>query len=55
MSDIYMSVDIVKPDLSAAELSGFPTSGGDVNGAVACQGVWYALVHQPPPVEMISV
>jgi hypothetical protein len=49
-----MPIDMVEPDLCTAELSSVPALGGDVNGAVACQGVLSALVHQPPPVEMTS-
>jgi hypothetical protein len=49
-----VSIDLVEPDLGAAGLSGFPAAGGDVDGAVACQGVLDPLVHQPSPVEMTT-
>jgi hypothetical protein len=50
-----MPIDLVEPDLCAAELAGFATPGGDVDGAVTCQGVLYVLVHQPPPSKMTSM
>ena len=34
---------------SEAELSGFPATGGDVDGTVASQGVLYMLVDEQPP------
>jgi hypothetical protein len=52
--DIHVSINIVEPDLCAAELSGFPTPGDDVDGAVAFQGVLYPFIHQEPPIEIIS-
>ena len=54
LRNIHMPIEIVEPDLCMAELSRVPAPGGDVDGAVACQGVLSALVHQLPPVEMTS-
>jgi hypothetical protein len=48
-------MNIVEPDLRAAELSGVPPPGDDVDGTVAGQGGLDALVHQRPLVEVISV
>jgi hypothetical protein len=50
-SDVDVSIDLVEPDLDAVELSGFPAASGDVDGAVACQGVLYPLVHPQSPVR----
>jgi hypothetical protein len=53
--NIHLSIDIVEPNLGAAELSGVPPPGGDVDDAVACQGVLDPFIHERPPGEMISV
>jgi hypothetical protein len=37
---------MVEPDLCTAELAGFSTPGGDVDGTVTFQGVLYPIVHQ---------
>jgi hypothetical protein len=53
--DVDVSIDIIEPELCAVELSGFPAPGGDVDISVAFQGVFYPLVHQQSPVEMIRM
>jgi hypothetical protein len=47
--NVQTPLDMVEPDLCTAWLPGFPARGSDVDGAIACQGLLYRLVHTPSP------